>query len=98
MTLLTTTQDAINKEWMDDYDEQISAQKSRIEELLKFSVNSAFEYTCSEPKVEDWIDFHPEVVPRLIVQLQGHAKAACQHMKKRSKEETTESLRTYTEQ
>ena len=64
---------------------------------MKFSVNSALEYSCSESTVDEWVDVYPEAIPRSIVQLQRHAKAACQHMNKRSKEETTASLRTYSE-
>ena len=75
--LTSTTQDAINKEWTDDYDAQITAQRSRIEEYLKFSVNSALEYTCSESTADDWVDAYPEAVPKIIVQLQRHAQAAC---------------------
>ena len=96
--MLTIQQERKNKEWIDDFEAQISAQKQRIEEYLRFSVDSALEYTCSESTVDDWLDVYPEAIPKSIVQLQRHAKAACQHMSKRSKEETTASLRTYTEQ
>ena len=79
--MLTAKQEQFNKEWTDDYDTQISAQKERIEEILRFSVDSALEYTCSESTADDWTDVYPETIPTLIVQLQRHAKAACQHMK-----------------
>ena len=67
--MITQKQEKINKQWKDDFDGQLEGQKERIEEILRFSVDSALEYKCSESTVEDWVDVYPETIPSLIVQL-----------------------------
>ena len=68
----------------------------RTKEYLAFHVDSALEYKGSESVLEDW-DNCPEILIRLIIQIQRHQKAVCTHLKQRSLEETTESLRNFTE-
>jgi hypothetical protein len=70
--------------------------QKRTQEYLAFQVDSALDYKGSESVLEDW-DNCPEILIRLIIQLQRHTKAVCTHLKQRSLEETTESLRSYAE-
>jgi len=78
--MITAKQEKVNTMWKDDFDSQLTGQKERIEEILRFSVDSALEYKCSQSIVDDWVDVYPETIPSLIVQLLRHGKAACQHM------------------
>ena len=84
------------KAYRDEFDTLISEQKSRYEQHLRFSVESALTYTCTESSADDWIDF-PEKPVQLIVELQRHVKAINEHLKAESLLETVASCRSYTE-
>ena len=51
-------------------------------------MDSALEYKCSESTPDDWLDT-PEMTAKLIIELQGHAKAVAEHLKIVSKAELT---------
>ena len=68
-----------------------------MDQHLRFSVDSALTYTCTESQAEDWIDF-PEKPVQLIVELQRHVKAINEHLKAESLLETVASIRGYTEE
>ena len=74
----------------------IRQQKERFEEHLRFSVDSALEYKCSESTADDWMDT-PELTAKMIIELQRHAKAVAEHLAIVNKAELTSSLRDYTE-
>ena len=81
----------------DEFDVLIEEQKERLNNHLRFSVDSALTYTCTESQAEDWIDF-PEKPVQLIVELQQHVKAISEHLKADSLLETVSSVRGYTEE
>jgi hypothetical protein len=54
-------------------------QKQRIERLLAFTVDSALDYTGSQSTIEDW-DNCPEILTKLIIELQAHQKATCDYL------------------
>ena len=64
---------------IEEYDELLEAQKTRFEEFLRFSVDSALEYTCTESQADDWLDT-PELTAKLIIELQRHARAVTDHL------------------
>ena len=57
----------------------LSAQQKKIEEHLAFTHDDALSYKCSESTVEDWLDT-PDITPKLIVELQRHAKVVAEHL------------------
>ena len=64
--------------------------------MLRFSVDSALTYKCTETTAEDWEDM-PENTAKLIIELQAHQKAVSEHLKQESEAETTKALREYTQ-
>lgn len=81
---------------MDEFEKILAAQKSMFEEHLRFSVDSALEYKCSETTAEEWLET-PELTAKLIIELQRHAQIVSKHLGVVHAAETTESVRTYTE-
>ena len=71
-----------------EYENLILEQKNRFEEMLRFSVDSALTYKCTETTAEDWEDM-PENTAKLIIELQAHQKAVADHLKTESEAETT---------
>ena len=63
---------------------------------MRFSVETATEYKCSESTVDDWLDM-PEITPKLIIELQRHAKAVAEHLRYKETLETTADLRSMCE-
>ena len=45
--MLSEKQEKINTDLLDEYEQEVEAQKSKFEEHLRFSVDSALEYKCS---------------------------------------------------
>lgn len=64
--------------------------------MIRFSIDSALTYKCTETTVDDWQDTS-ENTAKLILELQGHAKAVANHLADSSTSELTSSLRKYTE-
>ena len=52
--MTTEKQDKINAEIKTDYERLINEQKERFDEMLRFSVDSALTYKCTETTAEDW--------------------------------------------
>ena len=69
-----------------------TAQREEYSDLLRFSVDSALTYTCTESQVDDWVDTHTTTA-KLIIQLQRHAEAVAKHLSVVNKAETTKDLR-----
>ena len=89
---ISEVQQEVNDAECDWFEEQVRQQRSRFEEHFRFSVKNALEYNCSESTVEDWLET-PEVIAKLIIELQHHAKAVASHLKIKDAEESTASLR-----
>ena len=89
---LSPEQEEINEEEVTWYQGQIDEQRKTVEDFLRFSVDSAMEYKCSESTVDDWLDM-PQITPKLIIELQRHAKAVADHLRLKDTLETTADLR-----
>ena len=74
----------------------LEEQKTRFEEFLRFSVDNALEYKCTESSAEDWLET-PEITAKLIIELQRQAEAVTDHLNVVNKAELTKDLRVYTE-
>lgn len=79
MTHVTEKQEKINDIVVADYDRMIEEQKARFDEMLRFSMDSALSYRCTDTSAEDWQDT-PEMMAKLIIELQAHAKAVANHL------------------
>ena len=89
-------QEKLNQEEELTYEQMIEEQKEKFSNHLRFSVDSALSYQCTESTADDWIDTH-ETTAKLIIELQRHAKAVAEHLKIVNKAELTAHLREYAE-
>ena len=92
--MITERQEEINQLEVEDYDRLIEEQRMRISRMFDFEADSALAYTCSDSTIDDWQDTN-EITPKLIIELQRHAKKVAEHLLYLSKLETTEDLRGY---
>ena len=74
----------------------LEAQQLKVVEHLAFTHDDALSYKCSESTFEDWLD-SPDITPKLIVELQCHAKVVAEHLAVKELLETTSSVREFTE-
>ena len=93
---LSPEQEEINAEEVTFYEGLIDEQRKTVEDIFRFSVDTATEYKCSESTVDDWLDM-PEITPKLIIELQRHAKAVADHLRYKDTLETTADLRSMCE-
>ena len=75
----TEAQLKANADEEDEYDRMIAEQIEKFSNHLRFSVDSALDYQCTESTADDWIDSH-ETTAKLIIELQRHAKAVAEHL------------------
>ena len=94
--MISDMQEAKNQELIEEYDRLLEEQKTKFEEFLRFSVDSALEYKCTESSAEDWLET-PEITAKLIIELQRQAQAVTDHLNVVNKAELTKDLRAYTE-
>ena len=67
-TVVSDKQHVSNREEETWYEQMLSEQRQRFENHLRFSVDSALTYKCSESQAEDWLDT-PEITAKLIIEL-----------------------------
>jgi len=77
--MLTPKQVELNQADVDEFEQMILDQKTRFEEHMRFSVDSALTYKCTESAVDDWLET-PEIMAKLVIELQRHAKAVAEHL------------------
>ena len=60
------------------------------------SCDSAATFRCTQTSADDWLDT-PELQAKMIIELQQHADAVARHLQTMIAQETTQSLRGFTE-